>query len=123
MPGTFHIIFKGFSLNLSSSVWSHNFEKSSPYHQLTLTSLLWITLSTIIIQTQLEPLSECIKTLSSLPSISALSSSEASTAGHLHSSSTWKVVASQDHKILNRSFRSNRIILFNIAEASFDEDY
>jgi len=47
-----------------------------------------------------------------------LSSSEASTAGHLHSSSSLKVGASQGHKTLNLSSRSNRIILFNLPEAS-----
>ena len=73
------------------------------------------------IQTQLESLSECIKTLSSLPSISPPSTSEVSTAGHLHGSFLQKAGAGQGHKLLNPSSRSNRIILFNLPEASLIE--
>ena len=67
------------------------------------------------IQTQLESLSEC---LSSLPSISAPSSTKFSTAGQLPGSFLQEAGASQGHKLLNPSSRSNRIILFNLPEAS-----
>ena len=59
--------------------------------------------------------------MSSLPSTSAPSSSEASTAGHHHSPSSQKAGATQGHKLLNPSSRSNRIILFNLPEASLME--
>ena len=65
------------------------------------------------IQNQLKSLSHGLKTLSSLPSTSTPSSSEASTAGHHHGSSSQKAGSSQGHTFLSLSSRSNRIILFN----------
>ena len=59
--------------------------------------------------------------LSSLPLISPPSSSEVSTAGHLHGSFLQKAGTGQGHKLLNPSSRSNRIIVFNLPEASLME--
>ena len=72
------------------------------------------------IQTQLQSLTEGLKTLSSLPTSRTVSTAPVSNPGSLPASSE-KSGAGQAHKHSSSFSRSNRIILFNLPEKSLME--